>query len=140
LGYVGGVGLEDVGPDDGVAVQDGGAVRAAVVDVRVAGGFEGGEAGLPGRVDVVSGEAAVEGGLADLGAEVAEVVEGGGAGVRLGGGELELAVFILGELAMSIACLVPKQPALPPRESRRIAICLRMDRRALRSRRWVART
>jgi len=62
----GGVGLEDVGPDDGVAVQNSGAVGPAVVDVRVGGGFEGGKAGFPGGIDVVGAEAPVQGSLADL--------------------------------------------------------------------------
>ena len=82
----GAVGLEDVGPDDGVAVEDGGAVgRRSRRWVRR--GAEAGEAGFPGGVEVVGGEAAVEGGLVDLAAQGAEVVQGGVAGLGFGGGQ-----------------------------------------------------
>lgn len=47
------VGLEDVGPDDGVTVQDGGAVGEAKVNALLGSGFETGESCLPGRVEVV---------------------------------------------------------------------------------------
>jgi len=33
-------GLEDIGPNNGIAVQDGGAVRQALIDVRLGCGSE----------------------------------------------------------------------------------------------------
>ncbi len=47
------VGLEDVGPDDRVAVQEGVAVGEALVNVRLVGGVEGGQGGFPGGVEVI---------------------------------------------------------------------------------------
>ena len=44
-GDAGGETLHDVGPDNGIAVQDGGAVGQALIDVRLGSGFESGELG-----------------------------------------------------------------------------------------------
>src|SRR5881397_3026630 len=51
----GGETLHDVGPDYGITVQDGGAVGQALIDIWFGGGFECGELGFPGAVQVISG-------------------------------------------------------------------------------------
>jgi hypothetical protein len=66
----GAVGFQDVGPDDGVAIEGGGSVRHALVDVGLGLGFEIREPGFPSGVNVVRGDAAIEGGLVDLAAAV----------------------------------------------------------------------
>ena len=42
-GGTGGEGLEDIGPDYGVPIQHGGAVREPLIDVLSSGSFEGGK-------------------------------------------------------------------------------------------------
>jgi hypothetical protein len=67
---------EDIGPDDGITVEGGGAVGQAPIDALVGGGFESGEMGLPGGIEIIGGQAAVESGFVDVGPEGAEIVEG----------------------------------------------------------------
>ena len=46
-----------------LTIEDGGAVREALVEIRLGGRTEGRQAGFPGGVEVVRGDAAVEGSL-----------------------------------------------------------------------------
>jgi hypothetical protein len=84
---VGAVRVEDVGPDDWVAVEDGVAVGEALVNIGLGRGAEGGEKGFPGGVEVIGGEAATEGGFVDAAAEDAEVGERSVAGFGLAFGQ-----------------------------------------------------
>ena len=94
----GGEGLENVGPDDGIAVEDGGAVGQALINILFGGGFEGWELGFPGAVEVISRDAAVEGGFVDFRAEAAEVGQGGIAWFGLGGSERDRFRVVAGDL------------------------------------------
>src|SRR5439155_2671402 len=59
----GGETLHNVGPDNRITVQDGGAVGQALIDIWFGGGFESGKLGFPGAVEVIGGETTVQGRL-----------------------------------------------------------------------------
>ena len=66
MGSEGPAGGEDVRTDDGIAIQNGGAVRETIVNFGFGSRFEGGKLSVPGGVHIICGEPAMQGSFVDL--------------------------------------------------------------------------